>query len=113
MDSSIEAQLAQLRQLYLKELPQRMELIQVCLGKLDLANWNADEAAALHRHLHSLTGSAGTFGLNELSALARDIERLLQASAKARETPTAETWHTVLDKLDQLFVLAKGNMEAQ
>ncbi len=111
MDTSIEAQLAQLRQLYLKELPLRMETIKTCLGRLHLDNWNPSEAAELHRHLHSLTGTAGTFGLQEISTLAREAERLLQPAAKSGDTPAAEHLQLLQSRLEQLQSLSGGILE--
>jgi HPt (histidine-containing phosphotransfer) domain-containing protein len=56
---------------YRRELPAKLER----LNEL----WSARKLPELHRALHTLAGSAGTFGLRELSVAAREAEAYLDA----------------------------------
>lgn len=90
--SSVEEQLEQLRKLYREQLPAKLEEILSVYRRLDVAQWNTQDADALHRLIHSLTGTAGTFGFQSISELSRTVERLLAAFSKATRTPNAAEW---------------------
>ena len=57
---------------YRRELPQKLERLT--------ALWHARDIPRLQSALHALIGSAGTFGLHEISAAARDADAYLSAS---------------------------------
>jgi HPt (histidine-containing phosphotransfer) domain-containing protein len=57
-------------------------------SELDAIIRNGNDAAAwknLHRHLHTLAGSAGTFGLAELGDRARSLEHRINDMLKAED----------------------------
>ena len=54
---------------YRRELPQKIERLAVL--------WHARDIPRLQSSLHNLIGSAGTFGLHELSAAAREAAACL------------------------------------
>jgi HPt (histidine-containing phosphotransfer) domain-containing protein len=56
---------------YRRDLPNKVQSIS--------ALWTARRISELHRALHTIAGSAGTFGLPELSAAAREAEHYLAA----------------------------------
>jgi HPt (histidine-containing phosphotransfer) domain-containing protein len=60
---------------YRRELPGKLERLA--------ALWSARQVTELHRALHTLAGSAGTFGLPDLSAAAREAENYLEACGPA------------------------------
>jgi HPt (histidine-containing phosphotransfer) domain-containing protein len=66
--------LAQLRALYVQKLPEKCQAID------DLAQDPAG-LAELQVHVHRLSGSAGAYGLVEVSTAARNLDLLLQQSA--------------------------------
>jgi HPt (histidine-containing phosphotransfer) domain-containing protein len=67
----VTSPLDELRAEYRRELPAKLE-------KLD-ALWSTRQLPELHRALHTLAGSAGTFGLRELGESAREAEAYLDA----------------------------------
>jgi HPt (histidine-containing phosphotransfer) domain-containing protein len=71
---AIQAQLTALKGVFLTQLGARLD-------ELDIA-WNRNDFAEVHRLAHKLAGTAGTFGVAEVSALARTLEHRL---ALARE----------------------------
>ncbi len=67
-------------------LPQRLRAIERDLARLRQGQGDWHE---LRRRLHSLAGSAGTFGLAELSAEARALEHAVQAVCQGGEADWA------------------------
>ena len=65
MNESAEQKLAALRDRFAQSLPQRLDAIEEALH---------DHPAQLERLLHSLAGTAGTYGFMEISKLARAAE---------------------------------------
>lgn len=69
--------LEKLKQEYRAHLPGELDAIRSeaqCLGESP----SQTKLTSLHRRLHKLAGSAGSFGLSELSARARALELILQ-----------------------------------
>jgi len=73
-------------------------------SELDAIIRNGNDAAAwknLHRHLHTLAGSAGTFGHDELGDRARGLEHrindLLKGESGASEPDRSEFMHDQRD----------------
>jgi chemotaxis protein histidine kinase CheA len=62
-----------------RQLPQRLQEIQARLAACRAAPDDADGLRELHRLLHTLAGSAGTFGLDALGEQARAIEHAVDA----------------------------------
>jgi HPt (histidine-containing phosphotransfer) domain-containing protein len=50
------------------------------------ALWRERRMTELHRALHTLAGSAGSFGLREVSEAAREAETYLDACGRAPDT---------------------------
>src|SRR5690606_20771924 len=62
---------------FLERLPVRLDEIRALWNSLSPGNWSDVQAEDLHRAVHSLTGTAGIFGLHDLSRAARAFEQLL------------------------------------
>lgn len=77
---AIQAQLAALKEVFLTQLAVRLDELE--------AAWSLGDFAEVHRQAHKLAGTAGTFGVGEVSTLARSLEHRL---SRAREgLPLAE-----------------------
>ena len=83
----IADKLALLHERYFEELPGKVAEIEAAWSKLDLHSPDPfsilDE---LYRHVHSLTGSAGTFGADELSNTAKELQQYLKKVIDSRNT---------------------------
>ncbi|RUR04680.1 diguanylate cyclase [Legionella sp. km772] len=77
MNEKIEAKLAALRQAYTEHLPEKIKEISQLWGDVKL-NFNKDNFYEFHRAVHSLAGSAGTYGYSQLSQACRDLDVYLQ-----------------------------------
>ncbi len=110
---TFEQQLEKLRVEYLQQLPQK--LLDVHKDWNQLKNeWSAEQIVLLHRNVHSLIGTSGTFGFKALSNSARELEIILKPFI---ETDTADEENqfqcdelfidTINVKIEQLFSLLR------
>ena len=76
-DSNLEASLRAIEDEYLAQLPERLHAIGDCLRRCLNQPANAMHDEALQLQLHSLAGSAGTFGLVEMGRRATALEMQL------------------------------------
>ena len=71
---AVQAQLAALKTVFLGQLGARLDELE--------AAWRTGDFGEVHRQAHKLAGTAGTFGVPEISTLARALEHRL---TRARE----------------------------
>lgn len=102
MSARTVAKLAEFRAQYLQQLHQRLAAIRAAFAGLDPAAWQVEPARTLHRLVHGLTGSAGTFGLAAVSQAARKLEHALANTLDSGQPPDAAAWQAILDALDRL-----------
>lgn len=102
MTHNIAATLAALRDQFQGRLLDRVAAIREAFGRLDPAAWQPDEAELLHRLVHGLTGTAGTFGLVAVSAVAGKLESVLSAVLASHRAPDGAGWQSVACALDDL-----------
>ena len=80
---SIEQQFAdtfrELTVLFQTSLPERLVEIEATWDQAKLAGASQESIRKLHRLLHSLVGTSGTFGFQQLSEKARSIEYTVEA----------------------------------
>ena len=75
MNETVEAKLARLRSRFAQSLPRRLEAIENALS---------GDPSELERLLHSLAGTAGTYGFTDVSNLARLAEEHYADDARVR-----------------------------
>lgn len=100
---AIQAQLAQLKAVFLAQVGER-------LAELDRA-WASGDLAEVHRLAHKLAGTSGTFGVAEVSSLARRLEHHLAPAREGLELPEG-TREAALELLEQLRGAASGGESA-
>ena len=76
---------AQLLSKYIASLPQKRARMENCWQRLQSSDWRADALAKLKGEAHRLAGSAGSYGLEELGALALNLEESLKSSASSAQ----------------------------
>ncbi|HJV22446.1 MAG TPA: Hpt domain-containing protein [Holophagaceae bacterium] len=79
---AIQAQLAALKTAFLSQLGSRLDELE--------AAWRAGDYAEVHRQAHKLAGTAGTFGVPEVSTLARTLEHRLTRAREGAELSEPE-----------------------
>jgi HPt (histidine-containing phosphotransfer) domain-containing protein len=87
---------------YAMQLPQKLEQIELAWGELPIVVWDEEAFQALHRMVHSLSGSGKTFGFAMLSVAARNLEDALQPLAQAQAMPDAAQRRSIRTLLDEL-----------
>ncbi|MBI3283290.1 MAG: diguanylate cyclase [Burkholderiales bacterium] len=75
---SLQEKLRALEIIFLQKLPAKIDEITGALQQLQADPSDREALLALHRHLHTMAGSAGTFGFFDLGAQARVFENQLQ-----------------------------------
>ncbi|MDH5181475.1 MAG: response regulator [Gammaproteobacteria bacterium] len=83
----IEQRIAKLRESYLAELPGKLAALNQHWTKLKTSP-NDAHISTLHHAVHSLAGSGATFGIEQVSILARSIEQNLKFILDEKRLPT-------------------------
>ena len=86
MNADFTQLLAQMRDDFVGELPERCDVLEECV--LALGRGTADAFDELFRHIHSLKGSGGTFGLPIISSICHQFESFVSA-VRGRFDPLA------------------------
>lgn len=97
---------------FVNQLPQRMAEIGERTRMLDRQPWEAVFGETAHRLAHRLTGSAATFGLDEVSAAARGLEILVGRFKKSTVGPSAAEMLAIYAQLDQLIGVIDKHLPA-
>jgi len=95
----LAAELARLSAEYRVTLARRLDALDAILVALSAEQAGADDLHELHRVLHSIAGSARTFGLPAVSEAARAGEALIAPWFDSREIPRADDWAALKDIL--------------
>ncbi len=107
----IKKKLDQLKRAYLTALPGKNEEIETAAASVrgDPFSPEALEGLqALYQQAHKLSGSGGTFGMQEISDLAGELET---ACLAMQESPTPDQWQKIeglLEKLRDVITKATG-----
>ena len=105
--NALEDRIRELRQRYAQTLPDRAASIGRMLMQAPQRNITRAE---LLRQFHTLAGTAGTFGYEDIAALAREAERVL-SSAQAPDV-TREEVERLVSGLVDLDVAIRRHLDA-
>ena len=98
----LAAELAKLSDEYRLTLARRLDALDAIAVVLGAEPAGADRLRELRRALHSISGSAKTFGLPQVSEAARAAEALIAPWCDGHETPRAADWAALKDLLSAL-----------
>ena len=104
---TFEQKLAALKADYAKQLPQKLLDIKAGWQELN-SQWSEASITLLHRNVHSLIGTSGTFGFTDLSKSARALETTLKPLIDNKEeyfSPSPELASEINTQLNHLFTL--------
>lgn len=93
--SNVQQALLKLRLSYLDDLPERCDLIEELVLKLQTDNDYQFVYQALYREIHSTKGSAGTHGIEIISTICHQFEELLNLIDAGAEQAS----HDIIDHL--------------
>ena len=92
--------LEQLRGTYLNELPSRFDDIEAVILRLQTDENFQDNFEELYRNVHSMKGTAGTYGLPIYTNICHQLEDLLNSERATEETVRAEGIEQFLSYID-------------
>ena len=104
---SFEQKFSLLKTEYALQLPHKVSEIAQRWRELNHV-WALENLIILHRNVHTLTGTSGTFGFNEISGLARHLEIILKpfvANSDSSIILSAEVTCDIDEKIAQLVTL--------
>lgn len=109
-NKAFQEQYRLLRESYAARIAEKMAEINDVWNQLQTSGWNAEQAALLHRRVHSISGSGSTFGFVALSGAARRFEDDLQIVLK-NAPPSAEIREKLHAQLTDLQRIAEYAVE--
>lgn len=80
----VQNQLAKLKRKYAAGLPEKVAAVERQVASFLGSTWTEEVCFTTYRLLHSLAGSAGTYGYAELGHVARSSELLVKACLETR-----------------------------
>lgn len=100
---NIQERLQALRESYVKGLPEKIKNIQVLWSNIRKLGWNEDDAKELYRQVHTIAGSAPTFGCSEAGLLARKVTIIMKKYIQLSEHPNDTDFNKMAQALSELF----------
>lgn len=100
---SPRARLRALRDKYIRSLPDAIGRIEAHWSRVLEDKSNRDEARALHGMLHTLAGSAPSFGFSEVGEAARSAEILVRNLLDGADSQDSDAWERIEAGLDALL----------
>jgi diguanylate cyclase (GGDEF)-like protein len=103
--SSFELHLEKLKKDYSEQLPGKLSSVEEDWKAL-CEQWLPERIQVLHRNVHSLIGTSGTFGFTNLSSSARELEVLLKPLLEMKDasyTPDPQLRDEVEHQIQNLF----------
>lgn len=94
---------------YAAQLPERILQLEGARDTLMQA-WDADGLHLLHRRVHSLTGSAATFGFAAISSAAGTLEQTVAALEQQPAMANAEQRAAVLRQAEELLRVMRSSV---
>lgn len=100
---SPRARLRALRDKYVRSLPDAIGRIEAHWSRVLEDKSNRDEARSLHGMLHTLAGSAPSFGFSEVGEAARSAEILVRNLLDGADPQDSDAWERIEAGLDALL----------
>ncbi len=102
--------LARLSKMFADQLPSRLAEIVEQVQALADVPWEVARVEKVHRQVHSLTGSGGTFGMPDVSDTARPLEVMLERLLKRPHGPNETETSTIDAALQKLQAVVEFNL---
>jgi chemotaxis protein histidine kinase CheA len=103
---ALQAQLRELKRAYARSLPEKVAKIESAFRTFFASAWEEAACGSTYRLIHSLAGSSGTYGFDDLCKTARSAEAVLKESMEARRIPSPDRQQEALDQVGRLRDLA-------
>lgn len=101
--------MTQFYQVFFEESAEHLAAMETLLLELDIENPDAEQLNAIFRAAHSIKGSAGTFGFNDLAETTHILENLLDRIRKQELGLRADMVDAFLECGDRLREMLEGH----
>lgn len=112
VDKDFFARLAALNEKFAASVPATLERLRMQAAGFDPGAPDADVIRDIHQTLHTIAGSAATFGFRTFGHQARQIEQRLRV-LMAFPTVGADDWLRWLDTLNEYLAWAERDPKAE
>ena len=99
--SAPDADLVALQALFRQRLPGRLDALAVALREAQATRGSEAALQGAHRMAHTLKGTVGSYGLDELARVLEDVETTLQEGRDGKRQWTDRDWSRLRDRVDQ------------
>lgn len=107
MSNELRTQIEHVRKEFIESLPKRAHHLEEIWGYLSYLNWSTHGIKALQQVLHRLAGSCASFGFEELSKTARNLDSYIsELLSPERSFGGAEHAH-IAERVEQLASLMR------
>ncbi len=110
--SDSQSALTELQKKYVAALPTRLKHVQQYWDNLKQVNWSDKNLASLHTLVHQLAGNGKTFGFEQLSLHASELEMMLMPLMESQLPPSAHEKSALERKLKLLVKAGEVQPEA-
>lgn len=93
---AVQAKLLELKRAYARQLPEKLARIDAAFAAFVGAPWEEQACSTSYRLLHSLAGSSGTYGFDEICKVARQAEAVLKECLESRRALSPDRRQEVL-----------------
>ncbi|MBF0371068.1 MAG: EAL domain-containing protein [Magnetococcales bacterium] len=93
------------------KLPEKLQQMQTLWQNLQKGAWQPEQLRELHRLVHSLAGSGGTFGFPQIGLEARKVEILLKNFLEEEDPPGKSEQNKISAELDRLSQLSQKALD--
>jgi DNA-binding response OmpR family regulator len=98
-DDTLEGQIMRLQKDYADQLPEKIEIMENLWGTIQKSSDNSKRLIKFRRLVHKLSGSGKTFGFEDITNFARELEMILDMIIMEGE----QTLEKRKDKIDEIL----------
>ena len=96
-----------LRQTFIDEATELLTDLETTLLEIEINPKDGDLIAKIFRALHTIKGSAGMFGYDDIAAFTHDIETVYDFIRNDKLTINKDIIDLTLEARDQIFIMLK------
>ena len=101
-NDKVQAKLRDLRTAFIEQLPGKVRQIEDACAELRQGGWDPRKAESLAQLLHTLAGTAGTFGFSEIRTASRGLESELRTIVSEGRNPDSGALASIAEKISAL-----------
>ena len=112
-DDKIKEKLKELRKVFSTQLPEKLRIIEEALNGLSQDEWDPQKAEHAAQLLHTLAGTAGTFGFSAIRAASKKTEVIIRSSIKDCRIPAGSALADIREQFITLISACKNSLASE